>query len=203
MKKKIDWLGKREQLRSEADLSLASLSPGAMGAEPAEVVLHELLVHKFELEMQVEELRRTHGALEEARDRYLEYYEFAPIGYLTVDRDGLIAEINLTGAALLGVERGALIHRRVDAFVAPPDLDRWHHLFAGMMTHADSDKRTFVLDMARADGAHFTAYLDCRRQETTDARPTLRVALFDITEIRQAEAQRDDFRPLDFPPPGR
>ena len=203
MKKTIDWLGKRQHLRADADLTFSSLAPPETGAQPAEVVLHELLVHKFELEMQIEELRRTHTELEEARDRYVEYYEFAPIGYLTVSTDCVIDEVNLTGAALLGVDRSALIKRRLDDFVAPPDRGRWHRLFMGMMKHADIETRTFVLDMARADGTRFNAYLHCRRQDATDARSALRVALFDIGRIHQAEAEKDGVRAPDLPPPGQ
>jgi PAS domain-containing protein len=87
---------------------LASLSPAEATAQPADVMLHELLVHKVELEMQIEELAAgAHVALEEARDRYAEYYEFAPVGYLSIGGAGEITEVNLTGAALLGVDRGA------------------------------------------------------------------------------------------------
>jgi hypothetical protein len=41
---------------------------------------HELDVHRVELEMQNEELRRSHRALEEACDRYVDLYDFAPSG---------------------------------------------------------------------------------------------------------------------------
>jgi PAS domain-containing protein len=68
-------------------------------------LLHELQVHQIELETQNDELQRAHVALEKSHDRYVNLYEFAPVGYLTLTREGLIAEINLTGASLLGIKR--------------------------------------------------------------------------------------------------
>ena len=93
-------------------------------------LLQSLHDHQIELEMQNEELRSAHIALEESRTRYLSLYEFAPVGYLTLTREGLIVEINLTGATLLGMERNQLINHRFSALVANKDGDRWHLFFS-------------------------------------------------------------------------
>ena len=190
MKQKKDWMQAREALRAEADQAFSSLPLAGMAAKPAELMLHELLVHKFELEMQIEELKRTYAELEEVRDRYLEYYEYAPIGYLTVDREGRIAESNLTGAALLGVDRVAQIGQRVAQFVSSRDQDRWHREFLNMIEHPEIEQLGVVLEMTRLDGTTFDAYLDCRRLQPPDALPTVRVTLFDIDTIKQAEAKK-------------
>lgn len=72
-------------------------------------LLHELQSHQVELEMQNRELREVQQRLEETRDRYADLYDFAPMGYLTLDETGRILEINLTGAAMLGDERAGLV----------------------------------------------------------------------------------------------
>lgn len=189
MKQMWDGKEKRMSLRTDAEALLSSLSPSEMTAQPIEILVHELLVHKVELEMQNEELRKAHNAMEEARDRYVNLYEFAPVGYFALSRDALISEINLTGSALLGVDRTKLVSRRFSNYVAPQDRDRWHRLFLNMMEHAESEKHAFDLEIIRADGSTFYAHLDCLRWEVMDAPPVLRIALADISKLKLAEAE--------------
>lgn len=151
-----------------------------------EYLLHELRVHQAELEMQNEELRRTQQAFEESRDRYVDLYEFAPVGYLTLSNTDIIAEINLTGAAMLGVERGTLISRRFSAFVATADQDRWHRQLVYALHH--HGKHECELMLLHGDGSQFSAHLHCLRQER-DSVPVLRIALADISIRKQAEAE--------------
>lgn len=72
-------------------------------------LLHELQVHQIELEMQNRQLREAQQQLEETRDRYADLYDFAPVGYLTLDETGGVLDINLTGAAMLGRERQNIV----------------------------------------------------------------------------------------------
>lgn len=189
MNRKWNGIEQRKLLRAEAEAMVASLSPEKTKAQPAEALLHELLVHKVELEMQNDELRRIYTSMEETLDRYLDLYEFAPVGYITINREGLIEEINLTGSALLSVERTKLINRRFSQFVAPRDRDSWHRRFLNMMEPSTPNKQAFGLEMMGTDGALFPAYLDCLRRETLDTPPILRVALTDIGKMKPADKE--------------
>ena len=93
---------------------------------PTDELTHELQIHQIELEMQNEELRQVHIALEESRDLYRELYDFAPVGYALLTLHGLISKINLTAAEQFGVDRSKLLNRRFAAFVATDDGDHWH-----------------------------------------------------------------------------
>ncbi len=82
-------------------------------------LLHELQVHQVELDLQHEQLEQSRVDLAHALDRYVERYDFAPVGYFTVDRDGMILEGNLAAAGFCGIERAALGGRRIDSLVTP------------------------------------------------------------------------------------
>src|SRR5678816_3929924 len=76
-------------------------------------LLHELQVHQVELEMQNTELQDARDRMETLVEKYTDLYDFAPVGYFSLDEQGRILEVNLTGAALLGAERSRLINRRL------------------------------------------------------------------------------------------
>jgi C4-dicarboxylate-specific signal transduction histidine kinase len=98
------------RLRAEDLLSarVAGEFPAA-AEEKSSWLTHELTVHQLELEMQNAELRQARDSQEAALDRYSALYEFAPVGYLTLDRSGVIRAMNLRGASLLRVERAKLV----------------------------------------------------------------------------------------------
>jgi PAS domain-containing protein len=116
----------RDELVTALTALQRAVQAGAPGALPqslaeTERLVHELHVHQIELEMQNRELREAQQALEDSRDRYAQLYDFAPVGYLTLDRAQCIAEINLTGAALLSVERARLLGQPFAHYVAAAD----------------------------------------------------------------------------------
>ncbi len=153
---------------------------------PAEELLYELQVHHIELEMQNEALRRSHADLEESRDNYLELYDFAPVGYLTLTHKGFIAQINLTATLLLGTHRNKLLNHRFAALVTPQLSDRWHLFFAGAIKC--SGHKNIELVLIRRDGTEFYVQLDCVNIMSAEQEPMLRISLADISKIKQAEA---------------
>ena len=139
-------------------------------------------MHQIELEMQNEELRRALGAIEESRDRYADLYDNSPVGYISLDRSGTIDELNLTGAALMGEERGKLLHRRFASLVVSEDRDRWHRHF--MCSTRDNERQSCELTLKRGDGSVFQVRLD-----TLTIAQGLRVTLTDITGHKRVEDQ--------------
>jgi len=89
--------------------------------DSARRLVHELEVHQIELEMQNEELRQAQEELELSRNTYAELYDFAPVGYFIFDVSGLIHEVNLTGAQLLGIERSLLTNKNFTGFITDAD----------------------------------------------------------------------------------
>ena len=148
-------------------------------------LLHELQVHQIELEMQNEELQQAQAELEESRDRYVDLYDFAPVGYVTLAGTGLISEINIAGALLLGVERNQLSQRRFAQFIAQEDNDRWQQHFLRALQHGE--RQHCELAIRRSDGSRIYAALDCIRSAIEGVAPSVHIILTDITVRKQAE----------------
>jgi PAS domain-containing protein len=92
-------------------------------------LLHELQVHQIELEMQNEELRQANETAEEALGKYTMLYDFAPMGYFTLDSDGNICELNFTGAEMLGDKRFSLINSNFKLFVSEASKSVFNKFF--------------------------------------------------------------------------
>ena len=181
----MDELRKRAEARIEDEREeLQNLSP-----EEITRLVHDLRTHQIELEIQNEDLRQAQQDLAAARDRYLDLYELAPVGYLTVSDKGLIAEANLTVADLLGVERGGLLKAPLSQFVAPEDQDAYYF---HRRTHDDpGQKHSFEARMLRAGADPFWASIRCIPVKNPDGAgaPWHRAAIADISERKRAEEE--------------
>ncbi len=80
-------------------------------------LLHELQVHQIELEMQNEELRKANETAEIALKKYTMLYDCAPMGFLTLDNEGRICDLNFTAAELLDDKRYSLMNSNFKLFV--------------------------------------------------------------------------------------
>jgi PAS domain S-box-containing protein/putative nucleotidyltransferase with HDIG domain len=116
-------------MRAEKFLTAASGEFDQISPADVKNLVLELKMRQMRLEMQNEELQRAQETITQARDRYAGLYDFAPVGYFTLDRKGKIVEANLAGARLLGVERDLLVNRSSLRWVAPEsrELCRSHY----------------------------------------------------------------------------
>jgi two-component system sensor histidine kinase UhpB len=171
-------------------------APGVRPQSPAETerLVHELHVHQIELEMQNRELREAQLALEESRDRYAQLYDFAPVGYVTLDRAQCIAQINLTCAALLGVERTRLIGQPFVHYVAAADRRCWvHHLARCSQT---SGMVISELSLQQRNGAPVRVQLASTCGRDGDDQPRCAIAFTDISArvLVESELQLSEAR---------
>ena len=112
-------------LRQKAEAqSKKMLSPESAPLKEADTIklLHELQVHQIELEMQNEELRLARDKAESAYEKYITLYDFAFSGYFTISQDLKICELNLKGAAMLGMNRSELTGHNFNQFITPDTL---------------------------------------------------------------------------------
>src|SRR5689334_21595300 len=99
--------------RAEDELAARRATVQRDTATDPQRLIHELEVHQIELELQNQELRATRHELEVGLARYTELFDFAPVGYVVVESDGTIRELNISAAQLLGAERRRLVGRRI------------------------------------------------------------------------------------------
>jgi len=160
MKKGKKSRGHTGDTRRRAE-ELLRQSPEEIQSVPGEDVkelIHELQVHQIELEMQNEELRQAQLELEESRSKYFDLYDLAPIGYFTFNRKGLIVEVNLAGADLLGVERMHLIKKRFSQFIARDYQDSFY--FHRKLVFEKKTRQSCELKLMKSDGTAVYAYLE-------------------------------------------
>jgi PAS domain S-box-containing protein len=180
----------RRNLRAEAEAEIANnpsqeATMPLTATVPVELLLHELQVRQIELEMQNEELRRAHIALEESRDRYLDLFEFAPVGYLTLTAQGLITESNFSAATLLGVERKKMLQNPFSRYMSAENVDRYH-LYLSKLS-ADDAAQSFDIQIRLADGEIRHVHMNAAPVNTESGELIVRVTLTDISKTKHAE----------------
>jgi PAS domain S-box-containing protein len=131
-------------------------------------------------------LRSAEGKLAASLDRYSLLYDFAPVGYLTLDAMGAIVQANITAAKMLGLDRQDLPSRKFSLFLALES----HGAFARHRRNvwAMSARQTCDLRLRQPGGLIFEAHLEsiAMTDEQTGQRQ-LWIALSDITERKRAE----------------
>jgi PAS domain S-box-containing protein len=175
----------KDELRRRAEQQMERRHPPSnrrrTSAEMARLI-HELEVHQIELEMQNEELRQAHADVDKLLAQYTDLYDFAPTGYLTIDRDGVIRQVNLAGTRLLGVDRSRLQNRRLHGFVAEPD----RRAFGEFLPRAFASHAVERCELALAREGQEPLIVRLELQTSEDGQVG-RVVLFDLTRIRAAE----------------
>ena len=181
-----DENGPKDRLRKEAERRAGARTSRSPEISADELV-HELEVHQIELEMQNEELRLAQQELELSRDQYAELYDFAPVGYVTLDGRGRIRQINLTGARMLGVERAYLLGQPLLNHIAREYWWIFHeHLRTCIGT---SQEATCEVAMTAGNGDLITVQLHSVPFEDGKHGALCRTAVTDITARKHAEQQ--------------
>jgi len=176
----------RSSIRRLAERRLAAgtaVDIDDLTAEEIRNFVHELEVHRIELAIQNEQLAEAQATAETAMERYRDLYESAPIGYLTLDLEGVIVTVNLVASELLGAPRAQLIGQKISSFVAKEHQDDWH--FARRTLSESTTRRSIEIELALPDGS--TRQTQLVSSGHLDAQGKLSLAVLDVTELRSAE----------------
>lgn len=165
----------------------------APSVESLQQSLHELDVHRIELEMQNEELRNLQGALEASRMRYFQLFESAPIALLTLSANGMIQEANAKAQNLLGVEGSRLIKQALSRYIHPDSQDTYY-LFQ-KQTKLAMLAQSCELQMVSAQGHGFWAHIEgsaippSASDSASPGGTGLRLSLGDISHAKATEEE--------------
>ena len=153
-------------------------------------LLQELEIHQIELELQNEELKHAKAEVDTALEKYADLYDFAPVGYFSLDEQGSILEVNLTGSAMLGTERSRLTDRRFQLFVAPASRPAFNAFLEKIF--AGHEKQVCEVSLLSTSRTGFWADLQAMSAVTFGgARKWCRVAAIDVAARKQAEAAQN------------
>jgi PAS domain S-box-containing protein len=188
LKKKPSSSANTLRNKAEAALKITSTQVKKMSVPEIQRLVHELQVHQIELEMQNEELRQMQLELQQARDRYADLYDFAPVGFLSLNTRGQILEANFPVCQLLGVDRKALLRQKFEKFVMATDQpilrQHLHHVEKGR-TKEISDvirlKHNASVCFVRLESLHEDSGIQSLDNQ-------FRIAVIDLTEQEQTKA---------------
>jgi PAS domain S-box-containing protein len=177
----------RENLRNRAEtmLNKSGTDITRMSSQEIQKLLFEFQVHQIELELQNEELNRTHQELLASRDLYANLYNLSPVGYLTLNKDGVILQANLTATRLLNHPIEELINRKLAQYIDASDQDPYYlflRRLATERTHQSLDVRL------KSDGSEIT-HVECQGKinDINNNDSEIWLTLNNITERKRAE----------------
>ena len=147
--------------------------------------LHELGVYAIELELQNEELRQRQAELDASRAHFVDFYDLAPVGYLTVSEAGLVVAANLTMATMLGLPRAMLPGTAMSQLIVAEDQGAYYLLRQQALSTGRDD--ACELRLRRADGTPLWVAFVAGVAHEPDGTVVLRCVLRDISERRLAD----------------
>jgi PAS domain S-box-containing protein len=184
MTEKVQSIGS-DELRRRSEEQIGKMTGTALSSGTEEEPLrlrHELQVHQVELDMQNEELRNSRDELEKVLEEYTELYDFAPVGYVTLDLKGTIRKVNFTGAALLGLVRSSLVGRRFWQFMT----DEACPVFTAFLGKVFTGPNKEECELTLLKNGHAPVCVQVVGRVTKPGQEC-RIALIDITERKRAE----------------
>jgi len=154
-------------------------------------LIYELEVHQVELELQNEELKQAQNTATRYAERYMELYDFAPIGYLTLSKEGAIIEINLCASLMLNKDRSQLINSQLGFFISNETKPVFNHFLWKIFTDYGNETCEAILECSNKQELYvrLTGIIDSNKEQCL-------LTVLDITEQKQAEAELEKWATL-------
>jgi PAS domain S-box-containing protein len=151
----------------------------------------DLKANERDLNFGIEPLCRLQAELDALKQRYLDLYEQAPVGYFILNDMGIIQESNFTAAAMLQTTKEALIGQPVTRFILQEDHGAYHHHLVDLLK--EGARGAVEFRMLRSDEESFWARMEVCTSKNAANRLYSRAVLSDITPQKQADKAKHDF----------
>ncbi|MEI8114654.1 MAG: ATP-binding protein [Bacteroidia bacterium] len=172
-------------LRQKAGEWLKNQSVGNLGSEldnETMRLLHELEAYQIELEMINDELVQAKDREAVAAKKYMELYDLAPTGYVSLSPDGEIIQLNVMGAKMLGKERSLLLNRRFAVYISEDSKQVYHEFHKKLKT--SNVQETCELSLTAPDGS--ASYFQLSGIATSNKEQYL-ITMYDISKRKLAQ----------------
>jgi two-component system, cell cycle sensor histidine kinase and response regulator CckA len=154
--------------------------------EDVKRLVHLLKVHQIELEHQNQELRITQEELEVSRNKYVNLFDFSPIPYFSLDRDGIIKDVNLIASKMFGIDRNKLVGKRFIAFIPLDEKDVFNLFINNVFIY--HVKTSCELKVMSKDKRIFNVRLEgLELEESLQKVYQCQIAVIDLTEFNKVE----------------
>lgn len=171
---------KAELLVCESKNNLENLT-----AQEIKSLVDELQLHKIELKMQNDELRRANNEVEISKKHYLELYDNAPVGYMILDSNYVIIQTNLTALKLFEIDSKNILNEKIQKFIYKDDQDIFY-MFHKELTKSEG-KYDCQLRLLKGDGSDFWAYMKASLEKNELGEYIFKVIIEDITQRKELE----------------
>lgn len=164
-----------------------SKKPAVEKIEDVKRLVQLLQIHQIELEHQNEELRIAQEELEVSRNKYVNLFDFAPIPYFTLNKHGIIKEVNLSASKMFGIDRNKLIDKSFSTFIPQDEKSIFNSFITNVFEfHV---KHTCEIKVMNKDKQVFHVLLEgLELDDMLGIDQKCQVALVDLTEYKKVES---------------
>ncbi len=150
------------------------------------ILVEELSIYQIELEHQNHELIQSQEQLHHSKERYLDLFDNAPVGYLIVDSNGMIKDINQTACVLLESNKQEFLENKITKIIHPDFQDIYYLYFRTLINQKHS--QSCDIKLRKSNNSYFYARIQGNRQtQLTDNDPEFRLAVIDVTIQKEIE----------------
>jgi two-component system, chemotaxis family, sensor kinase Cph1 len=138
--------------------------------------------------MQNKALKETQLKLEDSRQEYFDLYDFAPTGYITLDKKGIILKSNLASETILGIERDRLYKRALIQYIKPKYRNKFNHHLMDVLEKGT--KESIELNLIKMDENQCYVQLETTIVHDENGNfKEFRTTLTDITSRKETEEE--------------